>query len=442
MTEKRRYNATRIFGNILWAFLGMATVVLLGAAISLKNNKHCKGVNINISGTQNNFFIDKKEIGNILETLCGGTLTGKTLGSFNLSSIENKLKKDQWIKNAELFFDNNEVLMVNVTERSPVARIFTSAGSSFYIDTDIAMLPLSEKYSARVPVFTNFTSTTLTKPDSSLLNDIKNIGDYILNDPFWMAQIEQIDINANRTFEMIPKVGNQIIVFGDAENYQQKFNNLLAFYKKVVTKIGWNKYSKINLSYKEQIVAVKRDAEDILQDSLRVKQIMQSLVINAQKQATDSISNIQLDQQKDDNNIPVAVQLDNLPDEAITKFKPVNTTSEKIIENPAKKTDSIVVAKPLPVKALVTQKKSPSVEKPFWLKPSAATPFNALKNSASAKNKVEKSNSKKRLIVLNSAATKKTIYKPVIKTINKPTIKPTNTIKEKPKAVMPPKNDY
>ena len=65
MQVKKRYNYKRIFGNVLWALLGMATVVLLGAAINIKNSKRCKGVIIDIKGVQNNFFIDKNEVSNI-----------------------------------------------------------------------------------------------------------------------------------------------------------------------------------------------------------------------------------------------------------------------------------------------------------------------------------------------------------------------------------------
>ena len=32
-----------------------------------------------------------------------------------------------------------------------------------------------------------------------------------------MAQIDQVDISPNRTFDLIPKLGNQVIRFGDAE---------------------------------------------------------------------------------------------------------------------------------------------------------------------------------------------------------------------------------
>lgn len=144
------------------------------------------------------------------------------------------------------------MLKINITEREPIARIFNSDGNSFYIDSSITKLSLSDKFSARLPVFTNFPATdnSLTKADKNLLAEIKNISLYILQSPFWMAQIEQVDITPQKSFEMIPKIGNQVIVFGSSENYEEKFHNLFTFYKNVQSKVGWSKYSTLNVSYK------------------------------------------------------------------------------------------------------------------------------------------------------------------------------------------------
>ena len=436
MAEKKRYNSRKIFGNILWTLLGLATVVLLGAAISLRNSKRCKGVDINITGVQNNFFIDKKEIRDLLEKLCNGMPSGKKVGSFNLASIENTLKKNEWIKNAELFFDNNEMLRVEVTEREPVARIFTKAGTSFYLDSALTALPLSDKSSARVPVFSNFPSQpkSFTKADSNLLSGIQNVSCYILKDPFWMAQIDQVDITSDRTFEMVPKVGNQIIVFGNADNYEEKFNELLTFYKQVASKVGWNKYSKINVEYKGQVVAVKRGSEDVIQDLLRTKQMMQTIVIAAQQQANDSVNNIQLDQQTDDNIIPVAPQLNDIPHE-----QPINSKPPAVITVPVK-TIPPSIEKPianLPKPNVADKKISEKIEKPFWLKPAMPKPIN-VKKPVSPKSKstsIKRPNPypSKKIFVVKSSTTKPT--KQIIK-------QPTKQIIKQPKAVLPPKNDY
>jgi cell division protein FtsQ len=219
---------------------------LLAAAIRKKDAQHCSGVNITIEGVDNNFFVDKKDIINSIKLTVGGSPVGKAVSSFDLRKIESQLEKDIWVKAAQLFFDNNNRLMVYVLEREPVARVFTTGGTTFYIDTSLAMLPLSEKFSARLPVFTDFPSDkiVLSKADSALLKDILTISMAIQKDTFNMAMIDQVDITPQRSFEMIPKIGNNIIVFGDATNVEEKFYKLQLFYRQVMVKAGWSKYSK------------------------------------------------------------------------------------------------------------------------------------------------------------------------------------------------------
>ena len=107
-----------------------------------------------------------------------------------------------------------------------------------------------------------------------------------------MAMVEQVDITAQRMFEMIPKIGNQLIVFGDATDVDAKLDKLKMFYKEIMVKAGWNNYSVINVQYKNQVVAKRKGAEDIAADSLRTLQIMQLLAARTQQQANDSLQQI------------------------------------------------------------------------------------------------------------------------------------------------------
>lgn len=278
----------------MWFVLGGATIFLLASGIRSKDANRCKAVDISIHGVSNNFFVDKKDILNAITASESGNPVGKATGSFNLKKLEAELEKNVWVQSAELFFDNNEVLKVIVQEREPVARVFTIGGTTFYIDKDLNMLPLSDKFSARLPVFTGFPSDkkVLSKTDSSLLADIKTISVALQKDSFSMAMIEQVDITAQRMFEMIPKLGNQLIVFGDASGAEDKLKKLKLFYKEVMVKAGWNNYSIINVQYKGQVVAKIKGAEDIAADSLRTIQIMQVLAVRTQQQANDSLQQI------------------------------------------------------------------------------------------------------------------------------------------------------
>ena len=46
-----------------------------------------------------------------------------------------------------------------------------------------------------------------------------------------MAMVEQVDITPERIFEMVPKIGNQLIIFGDATDTEIKLDKLKLFYK-------------------------------------------------------------------------------------------------------------------------------------------------------------------------------------------------------------------
>ncbi len=291
MESKKRYNIKSILFAACWVIVGAGAVVLLVAAVRKKDQRQCKRIEINISGVSNNFFIDKDDVLKIISTYGGRNAVGKPIEEFNLVAMETALKREVWIKNAELFFDNNDVLQAVVEEREPIARVFTAGGNTFYIDSSNMKLPLSEKFSARVPVFTNFPTdvAVLTKADSNLLNDIKHISILIQADSFLMAMIDQVDINASRGFDMIPKIGNQLIAFGDGKDAEAKFYKLRLFYKKVMMKMGWSKYSVINLQYKNQVVAKIKGADDVSADSLRTLQIMEFIAANAAKMSEDSL---------------------------------------------------------------------------------------------------------------------------------------------------------
>jgi cell division protein FtsQ len=423
METKTRYSIKKITFAILWLVVGVSTAVLLAAAIRKKDSSHCKKIDIKITGIENSLFgdekfVDEKDILNTIKNVCNANPIGKSIGSFDLRKIEIELEKSKWVKNAELFFDNNDVLKVKVQEREPVARVFTTGATSFYIDTALNMLPLSDKFSARLPVFTGFPSDkiVLSPADSNLLRGIKIISSAIQKNSFLMAMIEQVDITPQYNFEMIPKIGNQVIVFGNATDVEEKFSKLQLFYKQVMVKSGWGRYSEINVQFKNQLVAKRKGAEDKTADSVRTLQLMQLIAINAAKEAEDSVQTILQDNnnntadssmiqqsiQRDDNNFETSNATTDKPQPAIVTpavIVPVNTAP-------------VIVTKPAVVKPVIPN--SIPKPKPVVAKPAAAKPKPVIKNT-------------------NAAPPKKPSTNPI------PKPKP-NVVK--PKVVMPPKNDY
>jgi cell division protein FtsQ len=260
-----------------WILAGIGTIVLMCAAMQQKSQKTCSDIKIEISGIEEHMFIDEKDI---LELINQQQKTiGTPIAKLNLRAMEAAMEKNPWVSNAELFINNQQVLEVQIDERQPVARVFTTQGGSFYVDSGGLRLPLSDRLSARVPMFTGFPSDNikLSKPDSLLLHDIVKLGSYILEDSFWMAQVAQIDIEPGNQFELVPVFGEHIVSIGGATDLDAKFNRLYTFYKQAWLQQGIHYYERINVQYDKQVVAVKRGMSGIKQDSTAALELIRQM---------------------------------------------------------------------------------------------------------------------------------------------------------------------
>jgi cell division protein FtsQ len=256
---KGKLSTRKLLKVSIWLLLAVGLVVLVTKSVDMQGDKLCKGYVIKIKGKAGEqWFLDKKDIAALL--ISQGGLKGRAIKTFDLRRMEGQLKNNVWVKDVELFFDNKQVLQVRVEERMPVARMFTVTGNSFYIDTCGERLPLSDKFSARLPVFTGFPSDKdkIGSTDSVLMHGIVQLSNYLLQNEFWMAQVSQVDITPERRFEILPIVGNHVIQFGDGNDCDKKFKRLLLFYQQVLSKTGMDTYQKLNVQYAQQVIGVRK----------------------------------------------------------------------------------------------------------------------------------------------------------------------------------------
>ncbi len=288
----RKISIRKVLLLIMWLVIGGGMLTLLIAAMGRQNKEACKGYEIEIKGSTQELFLDRQEIIKLLTAAARGPITGQQMGSFNLLKMEQLLEDNNWVRDAELYFDSRNVLHVNVTERVPVARIFNTGGRSFYIDTAGQQLPLSDKITARVPVFSGFpVKNKYTATDSAILKEMVGIATFIDNDPFWNAQVSQIDWvscgDGCWTYEMTPVVGNHIVRLGDGKNIEKKFRRLYVFYQQVLSKTGLDRYPIVDVGFAGQVVGVKgtpskidsiqlrRNVEDLLRQSRQMNDMME-----------------------------------------------------------------------------------------------------------------------------------------------------------------------
>jgi len=284
-------NWKRKIGKIVllacWCLAGSGLIALLIAAVSNKKEEHCKGYDIIIRGASEQLFLEKADI---LQMIPARTIQNVPVSSLDLRKMEERLEHHPWIREAQLFIDNNGILKIRVEEREPVARIFTTGGNSFYIDSACEKLPLTDKIAVRLPAFTGFPSESerLNKADKMMMRQIRDMSLFISNDAFWTAQIAQVDITPQRNFEMVPTVGNHIIEFGDGNDIESKFRKLFIFYQQVMSKSGLNGYERVNVQFARQVIGKRSETRVSKFDSLMAVKRIQQLIFAAQRMQPDT----------------------------------------------------------------------------------------------------------------------------------------------------------
>lgn len=376
MTEQKKYHIPRLV-KLITAMVVVAGVLILSvSAIGNKEKEKVNEIQVSIQNEEGQAFITREKVMELLSKAAGKNIKNQSVGSLDLAKIEQQLEKFDWIKNADMYIDNRNTLRISIEQEVPVARVFSTSGGSFYLSDEGAVLSMNNPVIVRVPVFTGYAANIhkLKSKDSLFLHDIGKLSKYIRSNDFWMSQIDQIDMDASGKLDMIPKLGNHIVRFGYPENIEQKFSNLLAFYKQVAVKTGWNKYSVINVQYEGQIVAERRNAAQIKSDSLAAIRIMKDIIAEARKNADDSTI-IQLPEKHNSTRIQIKQPTNNSDEDVISEIIPVRENRA------AQKPDSLEDKKEEPVK------KPTEMQKGSENKPAETAPVRKNNNSPAANNK-------------------------------------------------------
>ena len=259
---------------IRYAIYGLSVIgmlVLMGFINGNFNEEKCAEIVVKIEDLNRFGFISEGDILEILNREFNTPISQK-IGDLNCFAMEKRLNEHAAIERADVFISIDRKLHVTLTQRKPILRVFTR-DASFYIDKKGRVMPLSLKYTALVPVangniqlsyekLKDLTNKSVDEPDSNALpklyTDLIKLSQFIDNHEFWRAQIEQVYVDKESEFELIPRVGNHSIVLGGVDNLETKFNKLMIFYQKGLSKTGWNEYKTINLKFNEQVVCTKR----------------------------------------------------------------------------------------------------------------------------------------------------------------------------------------
>jgi cell division protein FtsQ len=197
-----------------------------------------------------------------------GEIEGSPIAGIDLVDLEKTVLANPYVSSCEVFQTIGGGLVMKAMVREPLVRIINQDGQQFYLDYHGFAMPITTIHPSHIVVANGnipdrFISLEKSEkplssfPSSSSIHQIYLVALHISRDPFLKSFIDQIYINEKGEIELVPKIGSQNIIFGNADDAREKLENLKTFYQKVMSKMNWNVYKSINLKYKNQIVCSK-----------------------------------------------------------------------------------------------------------------------------------------------------------------------------------------
>jgi cell division protein FtsQ len=256
---------------MLWVALVAGFLTLLGFTYMQHEDKLCPAYTVRIDYGNADTLITKEDVYDLVKRT-GNLLKGERLGNIDIELIEREIRHQPYVAHAEVFMTLNGVVEINVLQRQPILRVFNQKGESYYLDGLGRLLPLNPAFSARVMVATGFIDEVFSKRADFIQDSVKRrdsaeyrsvminlykLATYIIKDKFLRAQFEQIYVDKQGEFELIPRVGNHVVLFGKSYDIEDKFERLCAFYKYGLSRTGWTRYNIINVKFRNQVVCSK-----------------------------------------------------------------------------------------------------------------------------------------------------------------------------------------
>ncbi len=208
--------------------------------------------------------------------------TGKQIDIIDSRAITEAIRAKDFVRDAKTYVDLTGKITVEIAQRIPVMRFINEAGYDFYITRDGYVVPVSGRSAQYVPVITgsftppfgtgfsgeleSFIAESEKKSDKNyiFLSKLINFVNYISDDDFWNSQIVQINVTApparssrlayEPEIELIPRVGDHVVILGALDSYRAKLDKLMTFYRYAMGREGWNSWNYVDLKYDGQVV--------------------------------------------------------------------------------------------------------------------------------------------------------------------------------------------
>ena len=259
----------KVLQILVWVVVLSGISVILGFALIEQHSVKCSTFSVSIADDNQWGFITSGEIEKLVYKEFD-SIRGKLLDSLDIELIEKELEKNPYIKSVNVYTTIHGNLSIEVQREEAMIRIINNKNENYYLARSGRALPLSKKFIPHVIVASgNINESYQTIRDKgdlifspaageiTELSGLYHLAAAIEVNQFLCDHIKQVYVNQKGEIELIPEDGKYIILLGDVNDLEIKFENLQAFYQAGLQKIGTENISVVNLKYKNQVVCSK-----------------------------------------------------------------------------------------------------------------------------------------------------------------------------------------
>ena len=238
----------RINWNYMKGFVLIALTAVMLAFGTIKNNDRILRDPSIVFVGKHKLFLTHDNVNNLLVQK-NQSLKNEQKEALALNEVELALKSNKLVKNAEVSVSVDGDVRIEIEQKTPIARVITN--DSYYVDNQGKAMPLSENYSARVPMVSGYVN-----PND--LSALTKLAHRIEQDVFYKTQVVHIHANENNTFTMRLRTYDFVIQLGELNALDKKLTNFKAFYKEAEEGNQLNRYKVINLNFDNQVICTKK----------------------------------------------------------------------------------------------------------------------------------------------------------------------------------------
>lgn len=235
---------------------------LIGFTEFRQGQKHCQAVLVRLNAIDGHSFLTRRDVTGYLTNQGADPVIGRSFAELDFGKLERRLAGYGLVQTCQISRDLPGNLIVSIEQPRPVARLIEAgdglhSAAGQYISEKGRFFGLSMNYSDRVLLVSGDFFSDLRRAskrslpiDSPLMELLRQIQ----QDPFWRAQLIELNVDRQGYVTMWPQVGKHRIEFGPPTDIAIKFKKLKLLYNTILPATDWQSYSRVSVQYRNQIV--------------------------------------------------------------------------------------------------------------------------------------------------------------------------------------------